>query len=132
MRMENIAETLNYTDLVFNKLDELKKFTINQRKALIAGDIDVYLSLEKTRASIRQEISEIKNKVIFSRDEYKLYMINLNEMLNLEKDNQRIILEWKGQSEEEENKLRNVKRFATAYFNANSVPSNSRFINRMT
>ena len=132
MLMENTAETLNYTDLVFNKLDELKKFTINQRKALIAGDIDIYLSLEKIRASIRQEISEMKNKIIFSRDEYKLYMVNLNEMLNLEKDNQRIILEWKGKSEEEENKLRNVKRFATAYFNVKSVPSNPRFLNRVT
>ena len=132
MRMENTAETLNYTDLVFNKLDELKKFTINQRKALIAGDIEIYLSFEKIRASIRQEISELKNKVVFSRDEYKLYMINLNEMLNLEKDNQRIILEWRGKSEEEENKLRNVKRFATAYFNVNSVPGNSKFVNRVT
>jgi hypothetical protein len=132
MLTENTAEALNYTNLVFNKLDELKKLTVNQRKTLIAGDIDIYLSLEKIRASVRKEISEMKNNVIFSRDEYKLYMINLNEMLNLEKDNQRIILEWKGKSEEEENKLRNVKRFATAYFNIKSMPSAPSLVNRVT
>ncbi len=53
MLMENTAETLNYTNLVFNKLDELKKFTINQRKALIAGDIDIYLSLEKDKSQYK-------------------------------------------------------------------------------
>ncbi len=130
--MLNILENKNYNEIIFSKAQELKQLTINQKKALMAGDLDVYITIEKVRASLRKEISEIKNKVLFNKNEYKVYITNLKEMLNLEKDNQRIILEWKVKTEEEENKLRNVKKFATTYFNAKSLPNNPRFINKVT
>jgi hypothetical protein len=125
-------ESKKNIELIFSKLQELKQLTTNQRKVLIAEDLDAYLSIEKIRASLREEINEIKRDIVFGREEYKFYMVSLKEMLKLEKDNQRLILEWKSKAEEDENKLRNIRKLSTAYFNADSVSGNPKHINRIT
>jgi len=117
---------------LFEKISDLRKLTLNQRKTLMANDLETYLSIEKNRSDLRKEINEIKNNLYLAQEEYKSYVNILNEMLKLEEDNQRIILEWYENVKDEQAKFRNIKKITEKYFNKKNLTIQSKYINRIT
>lgn len=130
--MEKLQELQNNKKLIFEKINELKKITSNQRKALMGGEIDIYISLERFRSDIRKEIEHIKPNVSFGLEDYKAYKEILNELSKKEEQNQRLIMQWLDKIENENDRLRNLKKFAKTYSSTNSDLERPKFINKVT
>lgn len=124
--------TENNKNLIFNKFFELKKLTIDQKNSIMAGDIDIYISIERFRTSLRKEIDDIKSKTAFNMQEYKKYQSLINEMIELEKENKRLLLNWSESMKVEKNNVSRFKKVSSIYFNKNKIPTWSRFINKIT
>jgi hypothetical protein len=130
--MEKLQELQNNKKMIFEKINELEKITSNQRKALMGGEIDTYISLERFRSDIRKEIDLIKPNVSFGLEDYKHYRQVLNELSKKEEDNQRLIMQWLDKIENENDKLRNLKKLADTYYKSGSIPERPQFINKVT
>jgi hypothetical protein len=122
----------NNKNLIFQKINELKELTINQKKSLMAGDIDIYISIERFRNDLRKEIDKIKSKTTFNMQEYREFQLLINEMIELENDNKRLLSDWSENLKLEKNKVRKFGKISSIYFNKNRVPSRSRYINKIT
>lgn len=125
-------ETNNYKDLIFNKINELKKLTISQKKTIMAGDIDIYVSIERFRSNLRKEIDEIKASATFDLQEYKAYKLLLDELIELEKKNKKLLLDWSESLKAEKNNIRNIRKVSSVYLNKNKLPIQSKFVNKIS
>lgn len=119
-------------NLFFDKVDELKKITLNQKKTILSGDIDIFVSLERFRVKLREEIDKIRETAAFNMQEYKKYMSILSEMEKIEKKNRELLMEWSKDLKKEDKNIRKIKKVSAAYFNKNKLPVRPGLINKIT
>lgn len=120
------------SNIFFDKVEELKKISLNQRKTILSGDIDIFVSLERFRSALREEIDELRETAAFNMQEYKSYMAALTDLEEIEKKNKQLLMEWSNGLKKEDENIREIKKVSTAYFNKNKMPSRPRLINKIT
>ncbi|MBN2073588.1 MAG: hypothetical protein JW770_06560 [Actinobacteria bacterium] len=119
-------------DILFHKTVELKKLTIRQKKSIMAGDIDIYISIERLRSSLRKEIDGIRGRTAFRMDDLREYKSLINELVVLENENRRLLKDLSESLRLEKDNIRKFRRVSSVYFSESKTPARPRFINHVT
>ncbi len=112
------------------QLAQLKHLAQEQKKALLAGSLDLFFSLEQKKDAVRKEIDQRVGQRQFAAADSKSCKQCLAQIIALEKENKQVLVSWLQNLKEEKNRLQIYKKVSSTYYNPNMVKEPAGYINK--
>ena len=113
-------------DKLLKHLEALKRLTQKQRKALLAGSLELFFSIEEKREAARQSMGQPTRKESLSV-EHKFF---LSQIMDLEHENRRVLQGRLTDLKKEKNAIHAHKKVSQAYYNPRITQQRATYVNK--